>query len=57
MSPLMMRFFTLVGIALAAASMQMKARAAPLGEPQVQQAQAGSLAQLKALAGRDGRTP
>ena len=27
MSPLMMRFFTLVGIALAAASMQMKARA------------------------------
>ena len=30
MSPLMMRFFTLVGIALAAASMQMKARAASL---------------------------
>lgn len=30
MSPLMMRFFTLVGIALAAASMQMKARAANL---------------------------
>lgn len=28
MSPLMMRFFTLVGIALAAASMQLKARAA-----------------------------
>jgi len=27
MSPLMMRFFTLVGIALVAASMQMKARA------------------------------
>jgi hypothetical protein len=27
MSPLMMRFFTLVGIALAAASMQTKARA------------------------------
>lgn len=27
MSPLMMRFFTLVGIALAAASMQLKARA------------------------------
>jgi hypothetical protein len=27
MSPLMMRFFTLVGIALAAASMQSKARA------------------------------
>jgi hypothetical protein len=27
MSPLMMRFFTLVGIALTAASMQLKARA------------------------------
>jgi hypothetical protein len=27
MSPLLMRFFTLVGIALAAASMQLKARA------------------------------
>ena len=27
MSPLMMRFFTLVGIALAATSMQLKARA------------------------------
>jgi len=27
MSPLMMRFFTLVGIALVAASMQLKARA------------------------------
>ena len=32
MSPLMMRLFTLVGIALAAASMQLKARAdAPAG--------------------------
>ena len=38
MSPLMMRFFTLVGIALAAASMQLKARAAALDEPAVQQA-------------------
>ncbi|MCG2594101.1 hypothetical protein LZ009_15070 [Ramlibacter sp. XY19] len=37
MSPLMMRFFTLVGIALAAASMQLKARAAALDEPIVQQ--------------------
>ncbi len=37
MSPLMMRFFTLVGIALAAASMQLKARAGTLGEPAVQQ--------------------
>jgi hypothetical protein len=39
MSPLMMRFFTLVGIALAAASMQMKARAgtvAAAAAPQVQ---------------------
>jgi len=33
----MMRFFTLVGIALAAASMQLKARAATPGEPAVQQ--------------------
>jgi hypothetical protein len=40
MSPLMMRFFTLVGIALAAASMQLKARADILpAAPQVQQAQ------------------
>lgn len=37
MSPLMMRFFTLVGIALAAASMQLKARAAALDEPAIQQ--------------------
>ena len=34
MSPLMMRFFTLVGIALAAATMQLKARADTLAEPQ-----------------------
>jgi len=40
MSPLMMRFFTLVGIALAAASMQLKARAAAVGEPHMQQLQA-----------------
>jgi hypothetical protein len=33
MSPLMMRFFTLVGIALAAASMQLKARAEVPGAP------------------------
>ena len=39
MSPLMMRFFTLVGIALAAASMQLKARAeVPVGAT-MQQAQ------------------
>ena len=36
MSPLMMRIFTLVGIALAAASMQVKARAATLADPQVE---------------------
>jgi hypothetical protein len=33
MSPLMMRFFTLVGIALAAASMQLKARADTVAQP------------------------
>jgi len=38
MSPLMMRFFTLVGIALAAASMQLKARADTLAEPQARPA-------------------
>ena len=38
MSPLMMRFFTLVGIALAAASMQLKARAGTLEEPCLQAA-------------------
>jgi hypothetical protein len=38
MSPLMMRFFTLVGIALAAASMQLKARADTVVSPDVQQA-------------------
>ena len=40
MSPLMMRFFTLVGVALAAATMQMKAHADTLpgaGAPQAQQ--------------------
>lgn len=42
MSPLMMRFFTLVGIALAAASMQMKARA--------DVAQPGALPQVQAVA-------
>ena len=35
MSPLMMRIFTLVGIALAAASMQLKARADSLPQPLV----------------------
>lgn len=40
MSPLMMRFFTLVGIALAAASMQLKARAEAPAIPEAQQVQA-----------------
>jgi hypothetical protein len=35
MSPLMMRIFTLVGIALAAATMQLKARADSLPQPAV----------------------
>ena len=35
MSPLMMRIFTLVGLALAAASMQPKARADSLPQPAV----------------------
>lgn len=39
MSPLMMRFFTLVGIALAAASMQLKARADSLPAGPAVQAQ------------------
>jgi hypothetical protein len=39
MSPLMMRFFTLVGIALAAASMQSRARADLPAFPQAQHAQ------------------
>ena len=38
MSPLMMRFFTLVGIALAAASMQLKARADTLAATQARPA-------------------
>jgi hypothetical protein len=43
MSPLMMRFFTLVGIALAAASMQLKARADILpAAPEAQQVQPSS---------------
>jgi hypothetical protein len=48
-----MRFFTLVGIALVAASMQLKARAETLGAQQPQQLQAVSLAQLEAFAADD----
>lgn len=55
MSPLMMRFFTLVGIALAAASMQMKARAETLTGPEVQQVRAVIAAQLKAFAEDDAQ--
>ena len=40
MSPQLMRFFTLVGIALAAASMQLKVRAAEPGWNEVRQLQA-----------------
>jgi hypothetical protein len=53
MSPLLMRFFTLVGIALAFASMQMKARAETLSGPEVQQVRAVIVAQLKAFAEDD----
>jgi hypothetical protein len=49
MSPLIMRFFTLVGIALAAASMQMKARAEGLTPADALQVQAVIVAQLKAF--------
>jgi hypothetical protein len=53
MSPLVMRIFTLVGMALAAASMQMKARADTLTGPEVQQVQAVVTAQLKAFSHED----
>ena len=49
MSPMLLRFFTLVGIALAAATMQMKARAAPLAEMEVEQVRAVIAAQLQAF--------
>lgn len=45
MSPLMMRFFTLVGIALAAASMQLKVRAETVPAVAVPPLQAGAAAQ------------
>ena len=44
MSPLMMRFFTLVGIALAAASMQSRARAETTSVPEVRVVQAAAQA-------------
>jgi hypothetical protein len=53
MSPLFMRIFTLVGMALAAASMQMKARADTLTGPDVQLVQAVVSAQLKAFSNED----
>lgn len=55
MSPLMMRFFTLVGIALAAFSMQLKARAETLTGPEVQQVRSVILAQLKAFSEDDAQ--
>jgi len=54
MSPLFMRIFTLVGMALAAASLQLKARADTLTGPDVQQVQAVVIAQLKAFTNEDG---
>jgi hypothetical protein len=53
MSPLFMRIFTLVGMALAAASLQMKARADTLSGPEAQQVQAVVVAQLKAFSNED----
>jgi hypothetical protein len=53
MSPLFMRIFTLVGMALAAASMQLKARADTLTGPDVQQVQQVVMAQLKAFSTED----
>lgn len=53
MSPMMMRFFTLVGIALAAASFQLKARAEPLAAVEVEQVRAVVMAQLQAFAEDD----
>jgi hypothetical protein len=55
MSPLFMRIFTLVGMALAAASMQMKARAETLTGAEVQQVQAVVMAQFKAFADDDAQ--
>lgn len=56
MSPMMMRFFTLIGIALAAASMQLKARAASFPVDAAQQAQA-SQPQDPLRLGRSGVDP
>ena len=49
MTPMMLRFFTLVGIALAAASMQLKARAGTL--PQADAPRIQALAALPAQPG------
>lgn len=54
MSPLIMRFFTLVGIALAAASMQIKARAEPLDGPGPAQARPVIAGQPGAFSAADG---
>jgi len=53
MSPLFMRIFTLVGMALAAASLQLKARADTLTGPDVLQVQQVVTAQLKAFSSED----
>lgn len=49
MSPLFMRIFTMVGLALAAASMQLKARADTLAAPEAQRVQEVIMAQFKAF--------
>jgi hypothetical protein len=53
MSPLLIRIFTLVGMALAAVSLQMKARAESLTASDVQQVQAVVMAQFKAFSEED----
>ena len=53
MSPMILRFFTLVGIALAVASMQLKARAEPLADVEAQRVRAVVTAQLKAFSEDD----
>lgn len=52
MTPLM-RFFTLVGIALAAASMQMKSRAEPVTAAEARQVQAVVPASLEPVSQND----
>jgi hypothetical protein len=55
MSPMILRFFTLVGVALFAASIQLRARAAPVEDVEAQQVKAVILAQLKAFSEDDAQ--